>query len=760
MPSKFIELVLVSDVARFNRYQGNTASRALALANIADAFLRNGDLTPSIGVTVKGQAVFTSTVPYTWTTLPSSEASASSLLSSFSTWAYTNTAPAGTLPKSDYRVLVSGLDFDGSTVSLGGVGVMCHPENGAIVQGTFSSDAYEGFLLVHELGHALGTQHDTGAAGTACDATKFIMASATCANCPGILDTHWSSCSQQNLATFLAHLPHHSCLDDVPTTFWNDLHRCGNGIVDPGERCDCGDTDCSVNDPCCDGATCQLVAGAACATLDGCCDACQVATTQRLCRAAATPCDQAAVCNGIDPTCPPTLHLDGTACNDGLSVNGGTCYDGICVSMAAQCAAFANQGYPITGLTTCQYQSAFNSGNPCNVIYCGVNNDPTSCTSFTTASGSALVEDGAACAAGKQCVDQACVTSSSIQEVRTPYRFETSDWSACSAPCGPGTQTRRVVCVDAQGRPLPLASCAGAAPAASQGCNLGPCTTYSWRSSDWSQCSKACGGGTQSRTVACVNDATQAVVPDASCDAQTKPASQSACNTDPCLDYAWVTSDFGACSVACGVGVHTRTVTCVELSQGVSLDDAACAGIGPKPATSEACAPTCGDGYACLAGACTWSNPCTLLPSPCGRKRCENPRPGAHTCHHPTCSDGQRDGHETGVDCGGSCDACGAGEGCARDRDCESRVCDEDTCQAASCDDDTRNGDETDVDCGGVCGATCSRGDTCRVAGDCRSNLCIHGQCALPLHCKNHVRDADETGRDCGGATCDACRGH
>ena len=57
-----------------------------------------------------------------------------------------------------------------------------------------------------------------------------------------------------------------------------------------------------------------------------------------------------------------------------------------------------------------------------------------------------------------------------------------------------------------------------------------------------------------------------------------------------------------------------------------------------------------------------------------------------------SCTDGVRNGAETGVDCGGSCAACAP---------------------VASCTDGVRNGAETGVDCGGSC-AACTTGGTCQ----------------------------------------------
>ena len=48
----------------------------------------------------------------------------------------------------------------------------------------------------------------------------------------------------------------------------------------------------------------------------------------------------------------------------------------------------------------------------------------------------------------------------------------------------------------------------------------------------------------------------------------------------------------------------------------------------------------------------------------------------------PTCSDGVKNGAETGVDCGGgTCPTCGTGGGCGSGSDCTSGVCKDSVCQ-------------------------------------------------------------------------------
>jgi hypothetical protein len=53
--------------------------------------------------------------------------------------------------------------------------------------------------------------------------------------------------------------------------------------------------------------------------------------------------------------------------------------------------------------------------------------------------------------------------------------------------------------------------------------------------------------------------------------------------------YNWVQSGFGACSVTCGGGVSTQTVTCQDVTTNTVAADSDCG--SSKPATSETCNP-------------------------------------------------------------------------------------------------------------------------------------------------------------------------
>src|SRR5262245_18165652 len=89
---------------------------------------------------------------------------------------------------------------------------------------------------------------------------------------------------------------------------------CGDGVIEPGEQCDDGNTD---NGDCCS-ATCQFEpAGTTCRPAAGLCDLAEVCTgssptcpaqvlraANTECRPAAGPCDVAEVCTGTSPACP------------------------------------------------------------------------------------------------------------------------------------------------------------------------------------------------------------------------------------------------------------------------------------------------------------------------------------------------------------------------------------------------------------------------------------------------------------------------
>ncbi|KAF8058369.1 hypothetical protein HT031_005687 [Scenedesmus sp. PABB004] len=252
---------------------------------------------------------------------------------------------------------------------------------------------------------------------------------------------------------------------------------------------------------------------------------------------------------------------------------------------------------------------------------------------------------------------------------------------------------------------------------------------------------------------------------------------------------------------------------------------ACCAGAASAPASrrpalappaaafarrAQSAEPTCFDGIkngdetdvdcggsSCLP--CLTIHAACKIDSDCGSDYCKG---GSCGEPHPTCSDGIKNGLETGVDCGGSaCPACSIGTTCLVPTDCDTGNCVQGTCSGAwpTCSDGIKNQDETGTDCGGVscrpcplqqpcaldgdcssgncvnsvcstvapscsnttCGGTCPAcpaGSKCTAATDCASTNCVSGVCATKEPtCTDGVKNGDETAVDCGGSSCALC---
>jgi hypothetical protein len=194
-----------------------------------------------------------------------------------------------------------------------------------------------------------------------------------------------------------------------------------------------------------------------------------------------------------------------------------------------------------------------------------------------------------------------------------------------------------------------------------------------------------------------------------------------------------------------GGGTSCDLVTCQAMHAGNPCVTASCSAMGqceatPVEAGQPVSDPEPGD---CRGLACDGAGATTLVNDAAD-----------HT------NNGERDGNETDVDCGGGCEPCTDGRGCAAAADCESRVCTGDVCQVPLCTDGVKNGNETGADCGGSCVITalrtCADGEGCAVAPDCQSGVCVEGVCQA-TSCADDVKNGSETGIDCGGPTCESC---
>uniref|UniRef100_A0AAR2L7P9 A disintegrin-like and metallopeptidase (reprolysin type) with thrombospondin type 1 motif, 7 n=1 Tax=Pygocentrus nattereri TaxID=42514 RepID=A0AAR2L7P9_PYGNA len=133
--------------------------------------------------------------------------------------------------------------------------------------------------------------------------------------------------------------------------------------------------------------------------------------------------------------------------------------------------------------------------------------------------------------------------------------WKMSNWSKCSKNCGGGMKLREVQCYDMRDQRLlrPFhCQAVSLRPPARLPCNTQLC--LDWYTSSWGQCSELCGGGEQQRLVTCPEDGR--------CNEVQRPSYIQPCNTQPCAQ--WVTGSWGQCSVSCGGGVQRRLVKCVN----------------------------------------------------------------------------------------------------------------------------------------------------------------------------------------------------
>ncbi len=144
--------------------------------------------------------------------------------------------------------------------------------------------------------------------------------------------TRFSNCSASDLSMITDQL---TCLLNIPTASQGGP-RCGNGIVEDNEACDCGEPGFCTN-PCCNATTCQLTAGAECAQ-GKCCNisTCQIRESGSVCREGTGECDITEVCLGSSNECPPDVfRMNGIPC----ASDTGYCFNGTCPTRRAQCMA-------------------------------------------------------------------------------------------------------------------------------------------------------------------------------------------------------------------------------------------------------------------------------------------------------------------------------------------------------------------------------------------------------------------------------------
>ncbi|CAL8262661.1 unnamed protein product [Lota lota] len=326
---KYVELLMVADHAEFEKHGldlDSTRRKLLEVANLVDKYYR----ALSIRVALIGLEVWSDRDQITVSDNPYST------LGAFLTW---RRKQLRTLPN-DNAQLITGISFQGTTIGLAPLNAMCSDYQSGGVNADHSKSAVGvAATMAHEMGHNFGMSHD----GAGCCQAQpgdggCIMAAATGDPFPRV----FNGCNQRELMQYLGS-GGGKCLFNLPNTrAMYGGQRCGNGYLEDGEECDCGDEE-ECTSPCCNANNCTLKAGAECAH-GVCCDNCKLKSPGVQCRAPSGSCDLPEYCDGKAESCPANFYLvDGAGCGGGR----GYCYTGMCLSLEQQCRSlWGADGHP------------------------------------------------------------------------------------------------------------------------------------------------------------------------------------------------------------------------------------------------------------------------------------------------------------------------------------------------------------------------------------------------------------------------------
>ncbi|XP_004865486.1 A disintegrin and metalloproteinase with thrombospondin motifs 10 isoform X2 [Heterocephalus glaber] len=148
-----------------------------------------------------------------------------------------------------------------------------------------------------------------------------------------------------------------------------------------------------------------------------------------------------------------------------------------------------------------------------------------------------------------------------------PPDWVVGNWSRCSRSCDAGVRSRSVVCQRrvsaAEEKALDDSACPQPRPPVLEACH-GPTCPPEWAALDWSECTPSCGPGLRHRVVLCQSADHRATLPAAHCPPAAKPPATMRCNLRRCPPARWVASEWGECSVQCGLGQQQRSVHCTS----------------------------------------------------------------------------------------------------------------------------------------------------------------------------------------------------
>ncbi|EDS28372.1 papilin [Culex quinquefasciatus] len=182
------------------------------------------------------------------------------------------------------------------------------------------------------------------------------------------------------------------------------------------------------------------------------------------------------------------------------------------------------------------------------------------------------------------------------------YSWREEGYTSCSASCLGGVEELIINCIrDDTGKIVSPFLCSPETKpeARIRTCNDIPCPPR-WNYSEFTPCSKSCGFGIQTREVTCIHEVTRGgentmIVPNSMCTTKPQPDRQY-CNIIDC-PVRWEVSEWSKCSKPCGGGLKERRVECKQImaqEHKVERPASMCPSNKPpdkKPCNSKACAP-------------------------------------------------------------------------------------------------------------------------------------------------------------------------
>ncbi|CAG8904798.1 unnamed protein product [Penicillium egyptiacum] len=277
-------------------------------------------------------------------------------------------------------------------------------------------------VFAHETGHTFGAVHDCEeqACADKLDASSQCcpLSSSTCsANAEYIMNpyakntmTKFSECTIGNICSAIGkNSIKSSCLSDNRGVVTISGSQCGNGIVEGDEECDCGDEKSCSDNSCCDSKTCKFKGSAVCDDAnDSCCNKCQFAPADTVCRASGGECDIAETCSGTSSSCPDNKYKeDGSDC--GAKGQGLSCASGQCTSRDYQCRTVIGSLLNTNDTWACD-----NTDKPSCSLVCGAPSLQHSMGIQECIYMNQNYLDGTPCEAGGRCSAGQCKGSSAL----------------------------------------------------------------------------------------------------------------------------------------------------------------------------------------------------------------------------------------------------------------------------------------------------------------------------------------------------------